>query len=247
MDVNVKVVGAWDTTWNILNIRVHVMTFYYTRDFGGALGEFGLETCPHNLYLTNISVKSNEDLTGVEVVLASEDGTQQSIGTLLGNTGNYCYLRPGTYTLTATVQSKKYSKTFTIDDKAVNVILQTDDSATTDPDKPGTTNPDIPDVISPSNPSTEKPDIPTGGKIIASGECGAEGDNVTWTKDENGVLTISGTGKMRDYTMSSMTPWNTNGGLKDIQTIVIEEGITRIGNHAFEDCWKMEMSLFQKL
>ena len=34
------------------------------------------------------------------------------------------------------------------------------------------------------------------GSIIASGECG---DDLTWTLDDQGTLTISGTGSMRDY------------------------------------------------
>ena len=34
------------------------------------------------------------------------------------------------------------------------------------------------------------------GNIVASGECG---DDLTWTLDDQGTLTISGTGSMRDY------------------------------------------------
>ena len=34
---------------------------------------------------------------------------------------------------------------------------------------------------------------------VASGECGAEGDNVTWVLDDAGTLTISGTGEMADF------------------------------------------------
>ena len=33
-------------------------------------------------------------------------------------------------------------------------------------------------------------------ETVASGECGNEGDNLTWTLDNDGVLTITGTGKM---------------------------------------------------
>ena len=35
--------------------------------------------------------------------------------------------------------------------------------------------------------------------IIASGECGAQGDNLTWTLDSDGVLTIIGSGDMKSY------------------------------------------------
>ena len=33
----------------------------------------------------------------------------------------------------------------------------------------------------------------------SSGTCGANGDNLTWTLDDEGTLTISGTGEMEDY------------------------------------------------
>ena len=35
--------------------------------------------------------------------------------------------------------------------------------------------------------------------VIASGECGAEGNNLTWTLTDDGVLTISGTGAMANF------------------------------------------------
>lgn len=35
--------------------------------------------------------------------------------------------------------------------------------------------------------------------IIASGNCGKAGSNVTWTLDSTGLLTISGEGEMYDF------------------------------------------------
>lgn len=35
--------------------------------------------------------------------------------------------------------------------------------------------------------------------IVASGKCGANGNNVTWTLDSEGTLTIDGNGNMYDY------------------------------------------------
>ena len=62
---------------------------------------------------------------------------------------------------------------------------------------------------------------------VLSGECGA---NLTWTLDEStGTLTISGTGAMWDYEWSGETPWYG----EEIQTLVLEEGITHIGSNAF--------------
>ncbi|MBR5592617.1 MAG: leucine-rich repeat protein, partial [Bacteroidaceae bacterium] len=62
---------------------------------------------------------------------------------------------------------------------------------------------------------------------ITSGVCG---DNATWSID-NGVLTISGSGAMFDY-MGDDTPWN-DYRMTDIKAVVVEEGITHIGNSAF--------------
>ena len=73
----------------------------------------------------------------------------------------------------------------------------------------------------------------SGPEIVASGYCGAEGneESVSWTLDSNGLLTISGTGKMGNY---SIAPWIPN---KDaIKKVVIGEGVTSIGNNAFRDC-----------
>ena len=67
------------------------------------------------------------------------------------------------------------------------------------------------------------------------GTCGAEGKNLTWTLSCDGTLTISGTGGMRhfwDYA-ADIPWWNYRGS---IQRIVIEEGVTTIGNHAFVQC-----------
>ena len=60
-----------------------------------------------------------------------------------------------------------------------------------------------------------------------SGSCGA---NLTWNL-ANEVLTISGTGKMNDY--STHGPWYRQG---TINQVVIEDGVTYIGIHAFDDC-----------
>ena len=42
---------------------------------------------------------------------------------------------------------------------------------------------------------------------VASGTCGAQGDNLTWTLDDSGTLTISGTGDMADYDEATDVPW----------------------------------------
>lgn len=60
------------------------------------------------------------------------------------------------------------------------------------------------------------------------------GDNLTWTLDKDGTLTISGTGDMENwdfYTNSYPTPWLNY--CNDIKKVVISDGVTSIGNYAF--------------
>lgn len=80
-------------------------------------------------------------------------------------------------------------------------------------------------------------------KIIANGNCGADegGENLKWTLDNNGVLTITGMGAMKDYT------WDENVRLdwyvshkKDIRSVVLDNRITHIGNYAFDKCTNIE-------
>ena len=69
--------------------------------------------------------------------------------------------------------------------------------------------------------------------FAVSGTCG---DNLTWNLTGNGVLTISGTGAMSNYTSSSPSraPWYSNRS--SIKSVVIEEGVTSIGEYAFNGC-----------
>lgn len=65
-------------------------------------------------------------------------------------------------------------------------------------------------------------------------ESGTCGDNLTWTLDNNGTLTISGTGDMEDYSYSYDVPWYSPRLL--IESVVIENGVTSIGSNAFYYC-----------
>ena len=61
-------------------------------------------------------------------------------------------------------------------------------------------------------------------------ESGTCGDNLTWTLSGN-TLTISGTGDMYDYNSDTDVPWYQ---IKDdIYYLVIDSGVTSIGNYAF--------------
>ena len=71
---------------------------------------------------------------------------------------------------------------------------------------------------------------PSASNTVASGTCG---DNLTWTLDNAGTMTISGTGEMT----SSEWQWDYKSSIK---TVVIEEGVTSIRDSAFETCQSLE-------
>ena len=66
-------------------------------------------------------------------------------------------------------------------------------------------------------------------EAIGWGTCG---DNVTWTLDNLGTLTISGTDEMTDYSVEGSPFYAEN----DITSVVIESGVTSIGSYAFSGC-----------
>ena len=65
--------------------------------------------------------------------------------------------------------------------------------------------------------------------VVASGECGAEGGNVTWSLDDAGTLTISGTGKMKDYTFNDGEDFEPPWPIYDTKEVRIGMGVTSIG------------------
>lgn len=71
--------------------------------------------------------------------------------------------------------------------------------------------------------------LPTNITVFASTvESGTCGDNLTWTLDDAGTLTISGTGDM-----DNQSPFERNNAIK---TVIIEEGVTGLCWSAFGQC-----------
>ena len=67
--------------------------------------------------------------------------------------------------------------------------------------------------------------------IIASGNCGKNGDNIKWKLTGDGTLSLNGSGEMADYTNS---PWDDYS--KYVKKLSISEGVTSIGIAAFWGC-----------
>lgn len=70
-----------------------------------------------------------------------------------------------------------------------------------------------------------------------TGTCGAEGDNLTWSLDSEGVLTISGTGAMAEY--EGHAPWYSERA--KIKSVVVGNGVTTIGWNAFNGYDNLEI------
>lgn len=68
----------------------------------------------------------------------------------------------------------------------------------------------------------------------ASGECG---ENLRWALDDNGVLTVSGSGDMTDYAVdgTDASPFAALGF--EIKSVEIGDGVTSVGNNAFYQCY----------
>lgn len=66
--------------------------------------------------------------------------------------------------------------------------------------------------------------------VVISGSCG---DNLTYSLDSDGTLSITGTGDMYNYTYHAQ-PWKDYYG--QIKNLSIANGVTGIGNYAFNGC-----------
>ena len=67
-------------------------------------------------------------------------------------------------------------------------------------------------------------------------ESGTCGPHLRWHFTDNGVLTISGKGKMYDYSFYNRAPWGKYNIKRIIKRIIIGDGITTIGSRAFYTC-----------
>ncbi len=64
-------------------------------------------------------------------------------------------------------------------------------------------------------------------------ESGTCGPNLTWDLTD-GILTISGTGEMTDFSYPDVCPWYSE--ISRITSLVLNDGITSIGTYAFYNC-----------
>lgn len=80
--------------------------------------------------------------------------------------------------------------------------------------------------------------LPLGALADDNNKCG---ENLTW-KFADGILTISGTGDMYDYSSADPAPWSEYNDI--IASITISDGVTSIGDNAFHSCKALSMVTF---
>ena len=214
----------------------------FSHSFGKAYasadyGDFGWGECPHVKY--RLTLKAGKAGEGATVKIRSNDSDTSSLytETILDADGNSTVYLPGReYRITANKGSMEFVKTIKLSrGTTMNIDLEQGSTG----GNPGTTEPDNPDKPDAPDAPTN-PDIPTGGTVVASGSCGAEGDNLTWTLDDNGLLTISGTGEMAESSYYGHTaPWRDYRG--SIKYVWIKNGVTSIGGNAFNYVPKLKI------
>ncbi len=76
--------------------------------------------------------------------------------------------------------------------------------------------------------------------VVAEGECGADGSNVTWTLDSDGTLTFKGTGRIINYDWFNKVPWlyedGNVGRERYITKVIVDDGITNVCDYMCYGC-----------
>ena len=214
--LTVKVdIGSW---------KVKMIDMYYSVD----LDEFGLGSCPNRTYRVTVSVvnKEGKPVRGANVSLQS--------GEILGQTNGHgvlkAYLSYGSTLLNTTIDGEVVTKRIYVNGPCVARIEPTEQSEQGGGTQTDNSKRDFSDLLELLQPS----DIQDMNTIVASGECGKYGDNVQWQLYRSGVLRVFGTGEMAEFDPWFETLWW--GEEELIKKVVIEEGVTNIGDNAFCGC-----------
>lgn len=180
--------------------------------------EFGWGKCPHRQYLVSVSVKDKSGQPVADALVeiinqatgrTDETGKTNSAGLFTG------YVYNGRYQVAASSGVTVANEEIEVAGKkvVVDLVIQPEDKPAPTPEPTPTPTP---------TPSAD---------IIDSGDCGAQGDNVKWKLDGNGVLTIYGKGEMENFL--GMPPY-WDACFSRTKEVIIEEGVTSISTSAFQ-------------
>ena len=78
------------------------------------------------------------------------------------------------------------------------------------------------------------PNVVQAATVVENGSCGT---NVKWSLDSDGLLTISGTGSMTNYTGASAVPWYSYRN--SVKKVAVKIGVESVGTYAFSVCKSM--------
>lgn len=210
----------WDHSWHLLNA-------YYSDDNK----EFGYGSCPN--YLCRVTVEvlaaTGKPLEGVRVYCSTDDtvwGITNRNGLVYGYMPRYeTYELKLTYLSNDRTAEVKISKS-----QKVSLYMPLNGESAPD-DGYGATEPvedsiDYEQILEEVDPRIHMEyGIPE-----VHGTCG---DNAYWALYSNGILEIYGTGYMSNYSGYEM-PWYEY--MDQITGIIVDDGITGIGNYAFYQC-----------
>jgi hypothetical protein len=74
--------------------------------------------------------------------------------------------------------------------------------------------------------------------VVASGDCGKNGNNMLYTLYSDGTMVLSGSGQMKYYQYAGNAPWK---DYRDsIRYLVVQPGVKTISSHAFEYAKNLE-------
>ncbi|MCD8009274.1 MAG: leucine-rich repeat protein, partial [Lachnospiraceae bacterium] len=212
--------GKVDLKATLLSCTNKLFDFYYSGDHD----EWGFyATCPYISYLCTVTVTDTSGNPVIGAVITC-DALEEPVAANENGVATF-YLPNGTYSLEVSGSDDSGNeltgtKTLTVaDNKKVPAVTLSEEGG----------------GGSSAGGSTDEEDTSESeaeAETVASGTCG---DDLTWVLDSNGVLTISGTGAMTDFSAPNQVPWH-NSYASSIAEIVMEEGVTSIGSYAFSYC-----------
>ena len=78
---------------------------------------------------------------------------------------------------------------------------------------------------------------------VEAAKSGSCGEHATYSLDDSGTLTISGSGAIKDYGLAGDYPWYEHR--KDIKKLIVGEGITQIPSYAFYSYIQLEEAIIK--
>ena len=204
--------------------------------FSGTIPDFGFTIVEGSKALEKVFALKSSDASAFCALLVNDLGEEAAKGIEIAEYEDLSSLRSA-YSAYTDALDAQLQGTNTVEETEAPAVQETyPETETVEEPEPsvwdalsgdGATSTDVaPDDETPDNGTVEA----SATEIIAQGTCG---DSLSWTLNEDGLLTVSGTGAMNDYNSTSM-PWYSHAG--EITALELGTGITSIGQYAFYNC-----------